>query len=64
MLISDGYAIEYYRAANRIVINIPQTVETLTSTAAMVSNRRTYLSDEELSALLALVKTFMERKED
>ncbi len=62
MIASDGYAIEFYRQSNKIIIIMPQTLETLTSTAAMVSNRKN-LDSGDLKAILVLVKTLCERKE-
>lgn len=63
MIISDGYSIEFFKNRNQIVITVPQTMETLTSTVAMVSNRRTYLTESEMTALLGVVKAIMERRE-
>ena len=63
MIISDGYSIEFFKKRNQIVITVPQTMETLTSTAAMISNRRTYLTESEMTALLGVVKAIMERRE-
>ena len=63
MITSDGYAIEFYRKTNQVVITMPQTLETLTSTAAMVSNRKN-LDSGDLKAILVLVKTMCERKEE
>lgn len=61
MIVSDGYAIEFYRQRNQIIITMPQTLETLTSTAAMVSNRGN-LDSGDLKAILAVVKAICERK--
>lgn len=58
----DGYSIEFYPNNNKIVIVLPQTLKTLTSTAAMISNRREDLSNEEMMALLAILRAFMEEK--
>lgn len=63
MIISDGYSIEFFSDRNQIVITVPQTTESLTSTVAMVSNRRTYLTESEMMALLGYVKAIMERME-
>lgn len=63
MIISDGYSIEFFRNRNQIVITVPQTMENLTSTVAMVSNRRTYLTESEMMALLGVVKVIMERRD-
>lgn len=64
MIISDGYSIEYYASSNRIVIMLPQTTQTLTNTVSMVSNRRTDITNDELSAILAVVRAMLERGED
>lgn len=64
MIVSDGYVLIYERAKNRIVIQLPQTLETLTNTVSMVSNRRTYLTSSEESIILQTVKAIMERKEE
>ena len=62
MITSDGYAIEFYRQSNQVVITMPQTLKTLTSTAAMVCNRKN-LDSGDLKAILAVVKALCERKE-
>lgn len=61
MVIVDGYSIEYYVKSNRIEITLPQTMRTLTNTVSMVSNRRTDITNEELGAILVVVKTMLER---
>ena len=60
----EGYALTYERANNRIVIYLPQTLETFTNTVYMVKNRRTYLTPSEESIILQTVKAIMERKEE
>ena len=64
MIESEGYLLIYDRANNRIVIQLPQTLETITNTVSMVSNRRTYLTSSEKSIILQTVKAIMERKEE
>lgn len=61
MIVSDGYSIEYYPNSNRIEIILPQTMTTLTNTTAMVSNRRTDITELELTAILVAVKAMLER---
>ena len=61
MIISDGYSIEYYAQSNRIEIILPQTMRTLTNTVSMVTNRRTDITSDELSAILVVVKGMLER---
>lgn len=64
MIESEGYFLNYDRKNNRIVIMLPQTLETLTNTASMVTNRRTYLTQSEKATILLTVKAIMERKEE
>lgn len=64
MIESEGYLLVYDRANNRIVIHLPQTIETSTNTVAMVKNRRTYLTPSEESIILQTVKAIIERKEE
>lgn len=64
MIAKDGYVLAYERATNRIVIQLPQTIETMTKTVSMVKNRRTYLTPSEESIILQTVKAIMERKEE
>ena len=61
MIVSDGYTIEYYPKSNRIEIVMPQTVTTITNTVAMISNRRTDITELELTAILVAVKAMLER---
>ena len=61
MIISkDGYSIEYYPRRNQIVITMPQTLQTLTNTVSMVTNRKTHFNPSELSAILAVVRAIVE----
>ena len=64
MIVSDGYSIEYYPKKNTIEIVMPQTLTTLTSTVAMVSNRKTVLTEAEEVAILSVVKAIVERRTD
>lgn len=64
MIESEGYVLTYERANNRIVIQLPQTLETITNTVSMVRNRRTYLTSSEESIILQTVKAIMERREE
>lgn len=56
MIISNGYTIEQYPKQNMIVIGLPQTMITATSSVGHIVNRKTELSDDELTILLAAVK--------
>ena len=64
MIVSDGYSLEYIPNRNRIVISLPQTMQTISNTVAMVSNRRTNLTVTEEAAILSVVKAIMEKVED
>lgn len=57
---SDGYFIEQFVDQNKIVILLPQTSETLTSTLGPVSNRKKELSKDELMYILMMVKNCAE----
>lgn len=61
MIVSDGYSIEYYPKKNRIEIVLPQTMQTISSTVAMVTNRRTHITPEEEMIILSVVKAIFER---
>ena len=62
MIVIDGYSIEHYPNMNKIVITMPQTFATLTNTTEMVSNRRTDITESELTAILVAVRTMLERR--
>lgn len=64
MIYSDGYSLTYFPKRNTIEIVMPQTMTTLTNTVAMVSNRKTVLTESEEIAILSVVKAIMERRED
>ena len=61
MIISDGYSAEYYPQSNQIVITMPQTARTLTTTVQMVTNRKVGISDEDLCLLVEMTKYICER---
>lgn len=56
MIIIGGYNIEQYPKENKIVINLPQTFETLTTTVTPTERRRILLTENELAAILVAVK--------
>ena len=64
MIYSDGYFLTYFPKRNTIEIVMPQTMTTLTNTVAMVSNRKTVLTEEEEAVILSAVKTIVERRTD
>ena len=64
MIYSDGYSLTYFPKRNTIEIVMPQTMTTLTNTVAMVSNRKTILTEADEIAILSVVKAIMERRTD
>lgn len=60
MITSDGYSLTYYADSNKIIIGLPQTTMSLTTTAAMVTNRKTELTVEEQATILAVVRAIMD----
>ena len=62
MIVCDGYSIEQYPLQNRVVINLPQTVQTVQDTHTMPQNRRVELASNELTAILVAVKGMYEWK--
>ena len=59
-MLIDGYSITQYPKENRIVITLPQRLDTPVSTILPVSERRMMLSDAEEAALLVAVKAMFE----
>ena len=64
MIHSDGYSLTYFPKQNTIEIVMPPTMTTFTNTVAMVSNRKTVLSEEEEAIILSVVKAIVERRTD
>lgn len=62
MVTSEGYTVRQER--NRIIIDLPQTWETLTNSAFPIVNRPIFLSTEQESCLLAIIKEFMRGEQD
>ena len=60
MVIDGWYSIHQEVKQNRLVICLPQTQETLVSTAEPISYRRTELSEEEETIILGIVKRMYE----
>ena len=61
MIVStDGYAIEYHRKSNQIIITMPQTMQTLTNTVSIVRNRKVNFTDADLAILLELTRYLCE----
>ena len=57
---NDGYSIWYEKRANRIIISLPQTMETVSNTMAMIVNRKSEFTDSELCAILSVAKAMTE----
>ena len=62
MTVIDGYSITQY--GNQIVITLPQTWDTLTTTVTPIADRRKVLTDLEEAALLTAVKAMLENGND
>ena len=60
MIVDGWYSIQQNIQQNRLVICLPQTQETLVSTAHPISYRRTELSEEEETIILGIVKRMYE----
>lgn len=58
----DGYSVCYEKNANRIVILLPQTMETVSNTTTMIINRKHEFTDSELCAILSVAKAIVERR--
>ena len=62
MIVDGWYSIWQEIQKNRIVITLPQTWQTLATTAQPISYRRTALSEEEEAIILGLVKRMYEQE--
>lgn len=62
MVTSDGYTL--YQRKNQIIIDLPQTWVTLSDSVSPIVDRLPFLSVEQESCLLAIVKEFMRGGED
>ena len=60
MIVDGWYSIQQNIQQNRLVICLPQTQETLVSTAQHISHRRTEISEEEETIILGIVKRIYE----
>lgn len=56
MIVTDGYSIEYLKNANTIVIKLPPTIETVTNTMTLPTDRKPDFTDTELCTILLAVK--------
>lgn len=62
MIVSDGYYLIYDKNKNRIVIQLPQTMETATNTLDAVTDRKTDINVFEQSLILNVAKAVFERR--
>lgn len=62
MIVGDGYSLIYDKYKNRIVILLPQTMETLTNTKDSVTDRKIDITADEQSLILNVVKAVFERR--
>lgn len=58
---SDGYYLSYDKMRNYIMIHIPQTAETLENTIDTPVNRRTDVTENDLTVLLQIAKIIFEK---
>ena len=62
MIIEDGnYALMYNSWKNRITIFLPQTAETVETTAEPIQERKTEVNSEMLGLLLMVTKYIFEK---
>lgn len=61
MIVSDGYSVIYEKNKNQITIKLPQTMETITNTLSLPSNRKVEFTDAELATILYTVKMIVEK---
>ncbi len=62
MIVDSWYSIRQEIRQNRIVITLPQTGQTLVTTAQPISYRRIELSAEEEAIILGIVKRMYEQE--
>lgn len=64
MIIEDGnYGLLYNNLKNRIIIFLPQTAETVETTAEPIHDRKTEVTSEMLGFLLQMTKYIFEKKD-
>lgn len=64
MIVSDGYSLNYDKGKNKIVICLPQTMETLTNTIDAVTDRKIDINASEQLFILNAVMAVMERRSE
>ena len=58
----DDYLITYYKKENKVVIMLPQTMETITNTRTPKSDRRVDVNDNELTLLLNVARLIFNKR--
>ena len=56
ILVDSGYSLIYKANQNQIILNLPQTCETIQNTVSQMTTRRVDVKEEELISLLQLVQ--------
>ena len=64
MIVCDGYCLYYDKDKNRIVILLPQTMQTLTNTMDAVTDRKIDINESEQSLILNVVKAVFKRRSE
>ena len=64
MIVGDGYYLNYDKDKNRIVILLPQTMQTLTNTMDAVTDRKADINESEQSLILNVVKAVFKRRSE
>lgn len=64
MIINNGYSLLYYPNDNLIIIGLPQTMATVTTTFLPVMDRRTDVKEIDLTWLLSLTQTFFQMRQE
>lgn len=60
MTVIGGYTLIQYPNENRIVVTLPQTMETIRNTITPIKDRRREITQAEETALLVCVKALFE----
>ena len=64
MIVGDGYSLFYDKNKNRIVIHLPQTMQTARNTVDAVTDRKIDITESEQSLILNVVKAVFERRSE
>lgn len=63
ILFDNGYSLSYKANQNQIILNLPQTSETIQNTVSQMTTRRVDVKEEELISLLQLVQLIFNSSE-